>query len=95
MNKFIVFTLILYSHSLWSQIGGRRSFEFLRLPSSARISALGGNIIATIDDDVNLAMANPASLNEKTNNAIALNYNFHFAGINNGHAAYGFSIKKL
>jgi hypothetical protein len=80
---------------MWSQIGGRRSFEFLRLPSSARISALGGSIIATTDDDVNLAMANPASLNEKTNNAIALNYNFHFAGINNGQAAYGFSIKKL
>ena len=95
MNKVLIGILLFISHMLIGQIGGKRSFEFLRLPPGARVSALGGALIATVDDDVNTAFQNPATLNEKTNGAIALNYNFQFAGISNGHAAYGFHIKKL
>ena len=95
MNKLVVLLIIVNTQVSSAQIGGKRSFEFLRLPTSGRISALGGSIIATADDDINLALANPATLNEATNKAISINYNFHFAGINNGHAAYGFPIEKL
>ena len=94
MNKALVFILLCFCEILFGQIGGKRSFEFLRLPPSARVSALGGSLIATVDDDVNTAINNPATLNEKTVGAIALNYNFQFAGISNGHAGYGFHIKK-
>jgi hypothetical protein len=97
MNKkfCFAFLLLFYTTLAFTQIGGRRSFEFLRLPASSRITALGGNMIATADDDVNLALANPSSLNEKTSGTIAFNYNFHFAGIGQGHIAYGFGLKKL
>jgi hypothetical protein len=94
MNKALILISLCFCEVLFCQIGGKKSFEFLRLPSSARVSALGGSLVATVDDDVNTAANNPATLNEKTNNAIALNYNFQFAGISSGHAAYGFHIKK-
>ena len=94
MNRSLLFFFVVVSQVLWGQIGGRRSFEFLRLPVSARISALGGSIIATEDGDINTAVANPATLSERTDGAIALNYNFQFAGLSNGHAAYGFHLSR-
>lgn len=79
----------------FGQIGGRNSYEFLRLPVSGRLTGLGGALIGVQDGDVNLAMSNPAALNIKMDGAIALNNNFHFAGISYGHAAFGKHLSKL
>lgn len=76
-------------------LGGRYSFAFATLPSSARITALGGTLIATTDTDVNLGMTNPASLVGVESGSMSFNHNFHFAGISTGHAAYGQKISKL
>lgn len=79
----------------WSQLGGQRTFAFLNLPPSARVTALGGHVIAVVDDDINLAMQNPALLNPLMHQQIAFNHNFHFGDIQNGYAAYGQYIDKL
>lgn len=79
----------------FSQIGGRHAFEFLASPVSSRVTALGGSLIGVVDNDVNLAMSNPALLNNKMNQQIALNYNSHFADIGLGHFAYGQYLKKF
>lgn len=79
--------LILLSCSLFeasAQIGFKNTYEFLSLPTSSRITALGGNIVAMKDEDLNMALANPASANENHDGAIAFNHNFHFADIANG-----------
>lgn len=95
--KFILSfaSFLLCVISLSAQIGGRNSFEFLNLPSSARITALGGHLISVHDEDIALALSNPASLNDKMHNRISFSHNFHFAGINNGYVSYGRKLNKL
>lgn len=86
---------MVLTYLLKGQIGGKNSFEFLRLPSSARITALGGTVMATSDTDVALAMANPASLSDTVMGSVSINYNFQFAGIAHGHAAVGVKMPFL
>jgi hypothetical protein len=76
------------------QSTGKYTYQFLSLPQSARITGLGGTLIAVKDDDVNLVIANPSLLNEKHDQSIAINHNFHFAGVSNGHVAYAKTLPK-
>ena len=75
-------------------IGGDNIYEFLNSSQSARVTALGGNLITVRDDDVNLAFQNPAALNPEMTGALAFNHNFRLADIRNGYFAYGHYIKK-
>ncbi len=96
MNKNLLFyTLVFFSYSLDAQIvGGNNVYEFLNLSPSARVTALGGNLITVRDDDVSLAYANPALLNPLMDNQIAFNQSFDLADISHGYVAYGKYIKK-
>lgn len=80
--------IFLFATSSWSQIGGTNVFEFLNLSPSARISALGGNLITVRDDDVNLAYANPGLLNPSMHQQLSFSHNFHLAGINHGYVSF-------
>ena len=95
--RVLVFQILLalfFSHSLYAQIGGDNVYEFLNLPASARITALGGSLIAVKDSDISLAYNNPAALNKEMHNVITFNQNFHVADIRNSYAAYGRHIEK-
>jgi hypothetical protein len=69
--------------------GGQHVFQFLNLPASARLTALGGHLITVRDDDLSLAWSNPASLSALVNGQISVNHHFYLADINAGYAAYG------
>ncbi len=69
--------------------GGNHVFEFLNLAPSARIAALGGQLLTTADDDVSLAFANPAVANANQHQALAFSHQFLPAGIHSGYAAFG------
>lgn len=75
--------------------GGHNSFEFLRLPASARLTALGGYQIAVQDDDVNLALSNPAALNPLMNHQVSFSHNFMVSDISSGYVSFGQDLKKL
>ena len=90
---FFLFCLLANFH-LSAQIGGLNVFEFANLPSSSRVTALGGSIITVYDDDVALALHNPAIINDSMHHQLAMNYNFHFSGIRHGNFNYGYSLKK-
>ena len=83
-----------FASLLMAQIGGQDAYEFLNLPSSARITALGGALPSVQDEDITLALSNPASLNEKMHNRISFSHNFHFASVQNGYVAYGRKLDK-
>lgn len=88
--------LILAVFSLaWSaqaQItGGRSTYAFLGLPSSARVSGLAGNLITVVDDDVSLAFSNPAALNPLMHQQLAFNHGF--LGGQMQHGAFNFGNK--
>ncbi|HMQ48175.1 MAG TPA: type IX secretion system protein PorQ [Saprospiraceae bacterium] len=90
--KIKLLALALFLVVTWKahgQLGGLNTFEFLNTSASARISALGGNLITVRDDDVNLALTNPAALNAAMHQQLAFSHGFHVAGIAQGFAAYG------
>lgn len=94
-KALLIICTVLYSLTLAAQAGGKYTYEFLGLPSSARLTALGGALIAVEDDDVNLAADNPALLNSKMHNYASFSYNYHFDDIHNGSIAYGRSFDSL
>ena len=77
------------------QIGGRYAFSTIALPTNARATAMGGSIINIKDGDVSLAQLNPAIADSSMHNQLAINHNFHFAGIQNGNLAYARILPKL
>jgi hypothetical protein len=79
----------------FSQTGGNNTFEFLNLPSSARLAALGGSFVSVLDNDLNMAAQNPSLLNQEMKHMLALNMAPYFADIHFGYAAFGFEIKKV
>ena len=77
----------LHSISVQAQLGGlggRDAFDAISLPTSARITALGGTQITIRDSDVTLAQLNPALADSVMHHQLSFNHNFHFADISNG-----------
>ena len=89
----LILSLNFYLFST-AQVGGDNVYEFLNLAASARVTALGGNLITVKDDDVALAFANPSTLNSRMHQAISFNHNFHVADISNGYFAYAHHVDK-
>lgn len=80
----IIISFVIQYNGLGQVIGGQKVYEFLNYPASARITALGGTLIAVQDSDVSLAMLNPASLNNDMAGQFHFSHNFHFAGLTHG-----------
>jgi len=95
--KFTHLFLILFiiSKSVFAQIGGDNTYEFLNLTSSARVLALGNSLINTFDNDVNLAHQLPSLNHEGMNNQLSANFTNYYAGISFGSLLYGLPNKKL
>lgn len=92
---FFFFIFISNSSAVIAQVGGNNTYEFLNLPISARISALGGNLLSVRDNDLNVALVNPSLLTDSMNNNVALSYVNYFADVNYGYVAYAKKIKNL
>lgn len=75
--------------------GGVRQMEFLRLPNSPHISALGGIAVASQDDDISFALQNPALMRPGLHNQLGLNYNNFYAGISTANLNYGYHVPKI
>jgi hypothetical protein len=76
-------------------VGGRNSYDFLSLSYSARITAMGGNLITVRDNDLALALHNPAALNAEMHHSATVQQSVYFAGITHGYAGYAYHIKKI
>lgn len=92
MRKSFIIALIIgvapfLAHA---QKGGESTYSFLGLTNSARVAALGGEVVSLLDDDINLVFHNPALLTAGMHNNLNLNYINYFAGINFGYASYGY-----
>ncbi len=78
----------LFAGMASAQFGGLHTYAFLKLPPSARVTALGGNLITAMDDDVNLAYHNPSLLNAAMHQQLGFSHGFLIDGIQHGYAAY-------
>ena len=88
---FIYFFAIISSLQLFSQ-AGNGVYQFLDLPVSSRLAALGSENVSLRDNDINLAFGNPALLTPQTDNVIGLNMANYLADIQFGSAVYGKTI---
>ena len=76
-----------------AQKGGESTYSFLGLTNSARVAALGGEVVSLMDDDINLVFHNPSLLTPGMHNHLNLNYVNYFAGVNYGYASYGYTVE--
>lgn len=90
----IFIALILVCSSAFGQIGGRHTYEFLNLPNSPKISALGGKNITLVNSDPTSAISNPANINYLMDKQLSVNYMNYLADVNYGTAAYAYLLDR-
>ncbi|MDV7188254.1 type IX secretion system protein PorQ [Lutibacter sp. TH_r2] len=91
--KKIIYFILLNSCLLSAQVGGESIYNFLNLSTSARQAALGGKAI-TLLDDVNQPLWNPATISNKIDNKIGLNYMNFLADVNLITVSYAHMINR-
>lgn len=68
---------------------GSSVFNFLDLPVSSRMNALGGANVSMRDGDISMAMNNPALLGNMTDKVLNLNFAYYLPGTMFGSVLYG------
>jgi hypothetical protein len=95
MTKSLITAILALSYiTAFPQTGGNGIYEFLDLPNSARVAALGGEQISIYDDDLNFVYQNPSLLNASMSNQLTLNYVPYMPTINYGYVSYAHSFEK-
>jgi hypothetical protein len=95
MKNLLFLTCLFCCKVVLAQIGGMGTYQFLQVPSNARINALGGNAISTPDADINLVSINPSLLTQKNHKQIGANYINYFSDIKAGELNFGFHSDSL
>lgn len=81
--------------SAQAQIGGKNSFEFLNVPSNARLSALGGVNVSLADRDVNFFLSNPSLAGDSLAGVASASYQFYVADIGFGTVTYAHRFRGI
>ncbi len=97
MNKFYALFLFLFLGSplAFGQIGGQATNDFMQIPNSARIAAMGGNYVTSRDGDLGAAAENPSFLDSSVDKHLVLTYIPYLAGIQYGFASYAQTFEKI
>ncbi len=93
----ILWCLLLAGMPAMGQYAGSGSsvFNFLDLPVSSRVNALGGSNVSVRDGDVSMAMCNPSLLGERTDKVLQLNFSYYLPGTMFGSVLYGHNFKDI
>jgi len=94
IKKIGLFFCFSFSLLVNAQVGGESTYQFLNLVSSPRQAALGGKVLTNVDYDVTQALYNPATINIKMDNQLALNYVNYLGDIGYGTAAYAYTLDR-
>ena len=94
MNFRAALLILFFPLITLAQTGGTHAWQFLDLDFSARSLALGSDFTPLKDGDINLAVANPASITKDMDNNLSMNHFIYPAGINYGMLAYGKHFEK-
>lgn len=76
-------------------LGGNSVFNFLRLPNTPQLTALGGVNISVQSNDVGMAFNNPALLTAKMHTQMNAVFNSFYAGIKSYHLSFAYRHEKL
>lgn len=95
IKRLLLVILCVYSNIAYAQIGGDNTYEFMNLSSSARIMSLGGVLLSSYDDDINLAQQLPSLNHRGMNDQLSINYSNYYGGVSFGSVLYGLSHHKF
>lgn len=94
-NLPFIFVLLICVSQLSAQVGGDKVFKSLDMSPSARVSALGLQLITVGGEDVLLTYENPAVANSDMHKQIAFHHSFYPGMIKQGVVAVGYDAPKL
>lgn len=95
MKKLFAVLFFFVALSTFAQVGGRSIYGFMTLPSSARVSALGGMAIAHSDGDVAQIFSNPSLLNDQMSGKFSLGYTDYLSDLKLGNFTFAQKFKKV
>ena len=88
MRRSLFAVVFLLSALLSYGQESQTAYNFLRLPVSAHVAALGGDNISLIEDDATLIFHNPALINDVSDKTINLNFMTYMQGAKTASAAF-------
>lgn len=91
----IIILLLTYSVCASSQSRSGNVYEFLDMPTTSRMTALGGTHAVLGANDINFVLHNPAALSDTMSNSIGFNFTPLKAGIKSGSVAYSHYVSQL
>lgn len=71
-------------------LGGNAVYNFLKLPGSPQLTALGGLTTSNLSRDIALSAHNPALLRQEMHGQLLASFNLFYAGMKNMHAMAGY-----
>lgn len=92
-KKLLIIFSLFSICTVKAQVGGEYPYQFLNLSTSARQVALGGEVIAILDD-VNQPIWNPSVISTEIDSKLSANYTSYLAGINIGSLTYAKTISR-
>lgn len=94
-RTFLLIFLFFSIFSSFAQIGGGSTFDFLDRTNSARVAAMGGDILAINDNDISLVLTNPSLIKPEMNNTVALDFVTLSTAYDYGDVMYARSFNKI
>ncbi|MET0466523.1 MAG: type IX secretion system protein PorQ [Chitinophagaceae bacterium] len=91
MRPGLLICCIFFLNYLQAQsLGGNTVFNFLRLPGTPQLSALGGVNVSSASNDIGLAANNPALLRPSMHSQMNAAFNAFYDGISSSNLALGY-----
>jgi hypothetical protein len=85
---------LLFTQGVFSQTQSGRVYEFLNLPATARITAMGGYAVPGFDNDLGMALYYPSLIRKEIKSQLSLNFVDYFGDISYGTAAFNRGFEK-
>jgi hypothetical protein len=96
LRSLIIILSVLASPAVFAQtIGGSSVFNFLKLPNTPQLSALGGVNVSVTSKDIGLSFNNPSLLKKEMHTQMNAVFNIFYADINAYHLSFAYRHEKL
>lgn len=90
-----VLLLVLFARLSAQTLGGNSVFNFLKLPHTPQLTALGGVNVSQTSNDAGMAFNNPALLMPAMHTQMNAVFNSHYSGIKAYHLSLAYRNEKL
>ena len=85
---------LLHTKPIAQTLGGNAAYNFLKLPNTPQLAALGGVNVSAITNDAGMAFNNPSLLRPGMHEQLHISFNNMYAGVKNYHSAFAYRHEK-